>query len=290
AYTADEFAEALEEFKSEIPVAIEKKGVKKKASKPKVAKKAATSDVVLVVEDNPDVRAYIAEQLDSFQVIEAENGALGVERAKELVPDLIISDVMMPEKSGYELCTELKSNLATNHIPIILLTAKGSIESKVKGLDIGADDYLTKPFNARELKARVKNLIEQRKRVQSHYQASLQLSDVSQSDLEKENPFLAQATRVIETHLGDESYSVEQLAFDVFLSRSQLHRKFVALTGGSPSDFIRAVRLRCAAERLRKGGKSVSQVAFEVGFGSNKSYFSKCFKEQFGKLPSEFSV
>lgn len=290
AYADDERVESVEELKKVVYVATEKKRVKKKDAKSKATKKAATHDVVLIVEDNPDVRAYIAEQLEAFQVVEAENGTLGIERAKEMIPDLIVSDVMMPEKSGYELCTELKSNLATNHIPIILLTAKGSIESKVKGLDIGADDYLTKPFNAKELKARVKNLIEQRKRVQSHYQGALQLPDVSRSDLEKENPFLAQATSVVEAHLGDESYSVEQFAYDVFLSRSQLHRKFVALTGGSPSDFIRAVRLRCAAERLRKGDKSVSQVAFEVGFGSNKSYFSKCFKEQFGKLPSEFSA
>ncbi len=290
AYSNDERAEAVEEIKEGVRIAIEKKRVKKKDDKSKAVKKASSCDVVLIVEDNPDVCAYIAEQLEEFQVIKAENGALGVERAKEIVPDLIVSDVMMPEKSGYELCAELKSNLATNHIPIILLTAKGSMESKVKGLDIGADDYLTKPFNARELRARVKNLIEQRKRVQSHYQSSIQHSETSRSNIENQNPFLAQATSVIEAHLGDESYSVEQFAYDLFLSRSQLHRKFVALTGGSPSDFIRAVRLRCAAEMLRKGDKSISQVAFEVGFGSNKSYFSKCFKEQFGKLPSEFSA
>lgn len=288
AYSNDELAETVEEIKAEWRGATEKKGAKKKGAKPKAAKTQTSGEVVLIVEDNPDVRAYIAEQLEGFQVVEAENGALGIERAKELVPDLIVSDVMMPEKSGYELCAELKSELATNHIPIILLTAKGSIESKVKGLDIGADDYLTKPFSAKELNARVSNLIEQRKRLQSHYQATLQQPNASRSD-DRQNPFLAQATKAVEAHLGDESYSVERLAYDVFLSRSQLHRKFVALTGGSPSDFIRAVRLRCAAEMLQKGDKSVSQVAFEVGFGNNKSYFSKCFKARFGKLPSEFS-
>jgi DNA-binding response OmpR family regulator len=218
-------------------------------------------------------------------VLEARDGAEGVEKARESVPDLIISDVMMPTMDGYELCKTLKLDERTSHVPVILLTAKAGQENKIEGLETGADDYLTKPFDAKELLVRVKNLIELRWKLRERFSVGQALKPGEIAVTSIDDTFLRKAMGVVEKGLGDETFSVEDFAREVGMSRSQLHRKLTALTGQSPSDFIRYMRLHRAMELLRKSAGTVSEVAYAVGF-SGVSYFTKCFREQFGTLPS----
>ena len=205
--------------------------------------------MVLVVEDNADVRTYIREYLvPTYQVIEARDGAEGVEKSKESIPDLIISDVMMPKMDGYEMCKKLKLDEKTSHVPIILLTAKAGQENKVEGLETGADDYLTKPFDAKELLVRVKNLIEIRRKLREKFKAGQVLKPGEIAVTSIDDVFLRKVMSVVEERLSDENFSVEDLAREVAMSRSQLHRKLTALTNQSPSDFIRYMRLHRAME------------------------------------------
>jgi signal transduction histidine kinase/ligand-binding sensor domain-containing protein/AraC-like DNA-binding protein len=242
--------------------------------------------IVLIVEDNADVRAYLREYLVStYHVLEARDGAEGVETARESIPDLVISDVMMPKMDGYELCRTLKLDERTSHVPVILLTAKAGQENKIEGLETGADDYLTKPFDAKELLVRVRNLIELRWKLRERFSVGQVLKPGEIAVTSIDDTFLRKAMGVVEKGLGDETFSVEDFAREVGMSRSQLHRKLTALTGQSPSDFIRYMRLHRAMELLRKSAGTVSEVAYAVGF-SGVSYFTKCFREQFGTLPS----
>ncbi len=248
-----------------------------------------SSEIVLVVEDNDDMRAFITEKLSHYRIIEATNGIEGFEKAKAVLPDLIISDVMMPEMDGYALCEKIKTDDATNHIPLILLTAKGTTESKIQGYEFGADDYLLKPFNSRELQARVKNIIAQRKKLREIFLKSVRLQGTDESNAETPftHPFIQKAEALVESHLEDESYGAAELAHDVCLSLSQVQRKFKQLTGKNPTEFIRAIRLKKAAEFLRAKKGNVSEVAYSCGFGS-VAYFSTVFKKQFGKSPTVF--
>ena len=243
--------------------------------------------IVLVVEDNADVRAYIREYLvPTYQVVEARDGAEGVEKAKESIPDLIISDVMMPKMDGYELCKTLKLDEKTSHVPIILLTAKAGQENKIEGLETGADAYLTKPFDAKELLVRIKNLIDLRRKLREKFSVGQVLKPGEIAVTSIDDAFLRKVMGAVEARLSDENFSVEDLAREVAMSRSQLHRKLTALTNQSPSDFIRYMRLHRAMDLLKKNAGTVSETAYVVGF-SGVSYFSKCFQEQFGLLPSE---
>jgi signal transduction histidine kinase/ligand-binding sensor domain-containing protein/DNA-binding NarL/FixJ family response regulator len=243
--------------------------------------------LVLIVEDNADVRGYINEYLRSgYRVIEARNGLEGVAEAREQIPDLIISDVMMPKMDGYELCRVLKLDERTSHIPIVLLTAKAGTESKIEGLETGADDYLVKPFDAKELLVRVRNLIELRRKLRERFSASQVLKPGEIAVTSMDDTFLQKVMAVVESHIGDENFSVEHLGKEVGMSRSQVHRKLTALTGQAPSEFIRYMRLHRAKDLLTKKAGTVSEIAYMVGF-SGVSYFTKCFQEQFGALPSE---
>ncbi len=248
-----------------------------------------SSEIVLVVEDNDDMREFITEKLSHYRVIEAINGVEGLEKAKAVLPDLIISDVMMPEMDGYALCEKIKTDDATNHIPLILLSAKGSTESKIQGYEFGADDYLLKPFNSRELQARVKNIINQRKKLREIFLKSVRLQGTDESNAETPftHPFIQKAEAFVESHLEDETYGAAELAHDVCLSLSQVQRKFKQLTGKNPTEFIRAIRLKKAAEFLRAKKGNVSEAAYLCGFGS-VAYFSTVFKKQFGKSPTAF--
>jgi signal transduction histidine kinase/ligand-binding sensor domain-containing protein/DNA-binding response OmpR family regulator len=242
--------------------------------------------VVLVVEDNADVRTYIRQYLDPlYQVLEAGDGQEGLKRAVESIPDLIISDVMMPKMDGYEVCRRIKQDEKTSHIPVILLTAKAGQENKLEGLETGADDYLTKPFDAKELLVRIRNLIDLRRKLRERFSKTeiLKPGEVAVTSLD--DAFLQKVMAAVERKLSDETFSVEQLAEDAGMSRSQLHRKLTALTGQTPTEFIRYVRLHRAMELLRKNAGTVSETAYAVGF-SGVSYFSKCFQDQFGLLPS----
>ena len=246
------------------------------------------SDVVLVVEDNADLRDYIRGALEpGYSVVEAPDGREGIEKALDIIPDLIISDVMMPNTDGYELCKTLKSDVKTSHIPIILLTAKASEENIIEGLETGADDYITKPFSTKLLNVRIRNLIAIRRKLQIDVNRELDLKPVKTSLSQIDREFLSDLHNVIDKHLSDETFNVSELSKRLYMSRGHLHKKITALSGLTPSEFIRSFRLKRGAELLKKNFGSVLEVALEVGF-SNSSYFTKCFKEKFNRLPSHY--
>ncbi|MCX6580004.1 MAG: response regulator [Candidatus Aminicenantes bacterium] len=246
--------------------------------------------VILVVEDNPDVRKYIREPLEPFyKVVEAGDGKEGIAKAKEIIPDLIVSDIMMPEADGYELCRELKKDIATSHIPIILLTAKASEESIIQGLETGADDYVTKPFNSRILFSRIKNLIELRRQMQLKIQRQKMLlpSEITVSSMDEK--FLKELQGIVEKNMSDEEFDVDKLCGKLYMGRSTLFRKVKALTGETPNQFIMSYRLERGAQLLRENFGNVTEVAFAVGFSSS-TYFATCFKEKFGQAPSSYQA
>jgi len=245
-------------------------------------------EIILVVEDNADLRHYMRGALEpDYSVKEAGNGKEGIEIAQTIVPDLIISDIMMPETDGYELCRAVKKDIRTSHIPLILLTAKASEDNIVEGLETGADDYITKPFNTRLLQARIKNLIELRRQFQLklNREMTFQPNRMKLSAIDTE--FLKDLEKVIEKNLSEPDLNVEELSKRLYMSRTTLYRKIEALSGESPTDFIRSLRLKRAAQLLKNNFGSVTEVAFEVGF-SSRAYFTKCFKEKFSCLPSEY--
>jgi len=245
--------------------------------------------VLLIVEDNFDVRNYIVDQFrGQYQIIEAENGRLGLERAMETTPDLVISDIMMPEMDGTEFCKLLKTSEKTSHIPVVMLTALAEQGDRLKGLELGADDYLVKPFDAKELTVRVANLIAGRQKLQEHYRRSLNsFAPIAEVKAESVDAvFLKKVREAVEANLEDENFSVVELSGQVGMSRSQLHRKLSALTGFSPNEVIRNMRLERAKQLLEKKAGNASEVAYLTGFNS-PAYFAKCFKDYFGLTPSE---
>lgn len=246
--------------------------------------------LILVVEDNPDLRQFISEALRSgYRVEVAPDGAAGEKRALDRIPDLIVSDVMMPIQDGFQMCRKLKAHPATSHIPIVLLTAKADHQDKMEGLGEGADAYLTKPFDASELRLRVKNLLEIRQRLWSKFKASgaMLLEDDSLTSLE--DSFLQKVMKTIADNLEAAALNVDFLASEVGLSRAQLNRKLKALTNRSPNQLINDARLSKAHLLLIRRSGSVSEIAYEVGY-SNLSYFTKRFREKYGVLPSEVSA
>jgi len=244
---------------------------------------------VLVVEDNADLRKFIIESLGKeYKFFEAADGRQGVELAIQEGPELIISDIMMPEMDGITMTDKIRKDLRTSHIPIIILTAKATEENKLVGLVHGADDYLTKPFNKSELSIKVRNAISSRVKIRQKVRLEL-LSEAPKIEaISEEERFLTKLKEVIQNRLTDEQLSVESLAEEIGFSRAQFYRKVTALTGRPVNELIRDFRLQKAKQLLDQHWGSVSQVAYEVGF-SNPSYFSKCFKDQYGVLPSEYS-
>jgi signal transduction histidine kinase/DNA-binding response OmpR family regulator len=251
--------------------------------------KSENENILLVVDDNADIRAYIrAVFQNEYQVIEAINGKDGLLKATETTPNLIISDLMMPEMDGFEFCKHLKSEEKTSHIPVVMLTAKANMESKIEGLELGADDYLLKPFNASELEIRVKNLIEKQEKLRQYFtQKTINLKPTEVHVNSKEEIFLKKVKDIIEKNLADNQFSVEQFCLEMNMSQSQLVRKLKALTNLTANEFLRDFRLQRAEELLEKKSGTVSEIAFQVGF-EHLSYFSKVFQEKFGKLPSEY--
>ncbi|MFC2141205.1 two-component regulator propeller domain-containing protein, partial [Acidobacteriota bacterium] len=243
--------------------------------------------IILVVEDNPIERLFIKVTLENqFKVIEAADGKEGILRAKEIIPDLIISDIIMPVIDGYELCRTLKQDVLTSHIPIILLTAKGSEESVLQGLETGADDYITKPFSKSLLAVRAGNLLELRRQLQLERKnrMTFQPERITVSPMDDE--FYKTLQDTVETHLSDPDFNVEALSRVLQMSQATLYRKIQALTGETPTLFIRSYRIKRAAQLLEAHAGNVSEVADKVGF-LDKSYFARCFKEQFHCLPSD---
>ncbi len=248
---------------------------------------AAEKPIILIMEDHPDLRKYIVQQLqETYQILEAENGLDGLEMALKHIPDLIISDIMMPEMDGYDVCQALKKDERSSHIPIILLTAKSTSDDKLKGLAYQADDFLTKPFDSQELQARIKNLIEQRKTLKAKFSSNLLKipNNVTVNSIDQK--FMEAIKNVIEANLSDENFGVEELSKTIGMSRSQLHRKLKALTGLSTSIFLRSFRLQRAYQLLEQSAGNATEIAFQVGF-SNSNYFFKCFKEEFSITPGQ---
>ena len=243
---------------------------------------------ILIVEDNQDLRSFISNILQhDYKVTEAVDGIDGLGKAEATIPDLIISDVMMPRMDGFDLCKNLKTNQKTNHIPVILLTAKASRENKLEGLETGADDYLVKPFDEEELRIRIKNLIALREKLQKKYQgASWQKSkEIKVKSIHEK--FIEELKNVIEKNISNESFSVEDLGQALAMSRSQLHRKLKALTDLSATTFIRYYRLHRAADLIRQDAGNVTEIAYQVGFNS-QTYFSSSFQELFRCSPTEY--
>jgi len=246
-------------------------------------------DIVLLVDDNTDMRSFIKTLLteENFLVVEATNGKQGIVMAKEIIPDIIISDIMMPDVDGYRLCRELKQDIKTSHVPIILLSVKYTEAEITRGLETGADDYITKPFNMDILLTRVRNLIKQRRQLQQRVQweTVMHSSELGLSSLD--NTLLKKIQKTIEKNLSDPEFGLEELADALHMSRASLNRKVKTLTGQSPNKFFQSYRLRRSLDLLKANAGNVTEVAFQVGFSSS-AYFTKCFKEKFKRLPSEF--
>lgn len=256
------------------------------------------SPVLLVVDDSEDVCSYVTSIFEKdYRIFQARNGEEGLNIAIENIPDIIISDLMMPKIDGIQLCKKVKTDERTSHIPVILLTAKTAINSKLEGLETGADDYLSKPFNTDELQARVKNLVEQRRMLRERFSKELAQSkepadsgSPSVPNLPSntlDNSFLQTVIKIIESNLSDSDLGIERLEEEIAMSRVQLYRKIKAVTNQTPGELIRNYRLKTASVLLSKNDLTVSEIAFKVGF-NNLSYFTKCFKEVFGCTPSEY--
>lgn len=244
---------------------------------------------LLVIEDNTDLRQFICQSLASrYTTLEAADGQAGLEKALKALPDLIISDVMMPGLDGLALCQRLKTDEHTSHIPIILLTAKADVESKLSGLEYGADDYLTKPFQLAELQIRIQNLIKQRQQLRERFSQQITLHPAEVTVTSTDERFLQRALEVVEANMANTDFDVVAFSREMAMSRAQLHRKLTALTNQAPNEFVRLLRLRRAADLLRQRHGNVGEVALAVGFNS-LNYFIRSFREQFGKTPSEFT-
>jgi signal transduction histidine kinase/DNA-binding response OmpR family regulator len=241
---------------------------------------------LLIVEDNADVRNYLAELFEEEYLIElAIDGIEGEQKAKDLIPDLIISDIMMPGQSGYSLCRELKQHEKTNHIPILLLTAKATTQDRMDSWSRGADAYMTKPFEAAELKLRLRKLYEIRNTLREKYKKMALVND-SQA-LRKESVFLHDLNAYLDAHLQDRDFSIEGLAKALFMSRMQMHRKLKAMTGRSASNYVRVYKLYKARPLLPDTSRTIGDIAYEVGF-EDPGYFTKAFQDEFGETPSKF--
>lgn len=248
---------------------------------------------ILIVEDNQDVVTYLSSFLSDYRIEVAENGLIGFGLAIKNIPDLIISDVMMPTMDGFELCKRLKTEELSSHIPIVLLTARADMESKLEGLEQGADVYLEKPFKKEELLAHIDNLLELRKKMHLHYQQLMGVPELKGSKIDpavtdpKEHDFVKKVREIIEMHITDFNFNVDQLSRKVYLSQSQLKRKLNALAGISPNHFIRFIRLSKAKTLLLDSERSIISIAFDCGF-SDPGYFARVFKQNFGLTPQEW--
>jgi len=253
------------------------------------SKKTDKKKTILVVEDNEDLRFYLKDNLKAgYQVEEAVNGKDGWEKIKLLNPDLVVSDVMMPLMDGIELARKVKTETQTAHIPIILLTAMGSEEKQLEGLKVGVNDYITKPFTFEILASRIRNLLAQQKLLQKKFQKQIEVNPAEITVTSVDEKFLKQALEAVEKQMDNPDFSVEDISRDMCMNRVTFYRKILSLTGKTPIEFIRSIRLKRAAQLLEKSGLSVSEIAYEVGFNSPK-VFTKFFKEEFKVLPSQYA-
>lgn len=242
--------------------------------------------LLLIVEDNADIRTYIHSALEAeYAILEAADGLAGIEKARQLVPDVIVSDVMMPGADGFELLRQLKADETTSHIPIVLLTAKTGVDARIEGRAVGADAYLPKPFHLPELKACLRGLLDNRARLQEAFRKQMLTTPVAPDSASREEQFLHKAVSIISAELGNADFSAEDMASAMALSRAQLHRKLKALTDQSTTEFMRNYRLEYAYQLLRQDAGTISEIAYRVGFGS-QSYFTRAFSARYGKTPT----
>lgn len=242
---------------------------------------------VLIIDDNIDIRTYLRSVLsEKYNVSEAADGKVGLELARKIVPDIVLSDIMMPVMDGLAFCQQLKTDKAISHIPVILLTARSLDEQRAEGYEHGADAYLSKPFSLRLLLSRIDNLIESRKKLNQTWSKGVEDDEIGNISNEIDKSFLKQLRKIIQENLADSDLSVEQIGDEIGLSRVQLYRKVKALTGYSPVEIVRKARLTRARHLLQTTERTVSEVAYAVGF-STPSYFSKCYKDEFGESPKK---
>ncbi|VAW14671.1 DNA-binding response regulator, AraC family, partial [hydrothermal vent metagenome] len=281
----------IEEIKSYQKDAIQEKPIavfENEDEKPTSTVSNKRTASILIIEDNNDMRHFIREQLiQDYDIFEAPNGKEGLKKATKLMPDLIITDLMMPQMDGITLCKKLKTNIATSHIPVIMLTAKAGIENKLEGLETGADDYLTKPFNAKELQVRTKNLIAQRQQLRELFSKNISLDPKEITVTSLDNKFLEQVLGLLEEKHADSEFGVPRMQEQLGMGKTRLHTKIKALTDQPPGELLRNFRLKRAAQLLSQNAENISQVAYSVGFNS-LSYFTRCFKEFYGMSPSEY--
>ena len=244
--------------------------------------------LLLIVEDNKDVRDFIIHIIENkYRFFEAEDGEEGFNKALKYMPDLIISDIMMPKQTGDKMCEDLKKDQITCHIPIILLTAKSLDEDRINGLECGADDYLIKPFNEKELLVRINNLIIQRRNLREKYLKEAEINPIEIAVTSLDKKFIERMIKIVEENISNTEYDVKQLADDLHVSRTQLYRKFSSVLGEKPKDFVRKYRIKRAADLIKQNYGNITAVSYKVGF-DNLSYFTKCFKQVYNQSPHEY--
>jgi signal transduction histidine kinase/DNA-binding response OmpR family regulator len=252
-------------------------------------KRQTNKTVILLVEDNLEMRHFIKSSLwDDYRIEEAINGQAGIDKIQALMPDLVIADIIMPVIDGIEMTKRIKQDARVSHIPVILLTGKASVESKIEGLSTSADDYITKPFNVAELKLRIHNLIETRKKLREKFSRQLVVNPSEIVTTSADESFLIKALNAVEQNMSAAEFGTDEFCAAVNMSRANVHRKLKALTDQSTTEFIRTIRLKRAAQLLLQKSASVSEIAYDTGF-NNLSYFTRCFKEVYGVLPSEYA-
>lgn len=245
--------------------------------------------VILIIEDNEDLRFYLKENLKhEYEILEAVNGSEGWRLTLSAMPQLVVTDIMIPFENGIDLCRRIKNESRTSHIPVILLTARISHEQNIEGLEAGADDYITKPFNYAILELKIKRLIEQRNIFQRSFAKKFEIKPGEIGITSMDEKFLKKGIQTVEKNIGNSEFTVEKMGRELGVSRGHLYNKLMALTGKTPIEFIRIMRLKRAAQLLAKSQQSVAEIAFQVGFNDPK-YFTKYFKDEFGVVPSEFA-
>lgn len=243
----------------------------------------------MIVEDNKEFRTFLKEQLEEFyQVLEAGDGEEGEQCAIDKNPDLIISDIMMPKVDGIELCRRVKTNVQTSHIPVILLTARTADDIKINSYEVGADSYMSKPFNFDMLMVRIEKLIEQQEKRKQEFSKNIEVNPSLITITSVDEELIQRALEYIEKNMDNTEYAVEELSRDLGMTRMNLYRKLQSITGNTPSDFIKSIRLKRAAQLLQGSRLTMAEVADRVGF-SSASYFTKCFKEMFGVTPTQYA-
>jgi DNA-binding response OmpR family regulator len=244
---------------------------------------------IIIVEDEPEVRSFLQDALSEKYIITmAENGLEGYEKIKEKVPDLVISDVLMPKMNGFELCQKIKNDASLCHVPVILLTALGDKDNEIKGVELGADDYISKPFSLRLLQVKVEKLIENNARLKNYFSQNSMLPDSSIDISIRDKEFLNNIISSIEKNLSNSHFGVEELSKEIGLSTSQFYRRLKQLTGQIPNAYLRNFRLQRAAKMMRENtGTNIAEIMYEVGFESS-SYFSTAFKKLLGCTPTEY--